>query len=464
MATERANSTGERARAPGAARQAMGEAARPTPGNHAMGRLLAMGGEGIPGARHARQAVAGAVAGRLPFAQRIYDETGGRVDARRVPAAVVPGLPSRGVALGGRIALRPDAGIEVARHELGHVLGGDEHVARRAERDPAALAALVRGAPRDGWDRDPKLRYLRLYIEDLYVDVAYDPERAQETDEVQGALEDAHKKVRSILSTAEQKSVDWKQFDANVANWIESGYEGMFPLADAFAGKDDGELVLDKAHDGGGSTGQENELRSVVLEGLELKYDDTLAKTAAVAPKVEVTPDGVVKRVESRWPLLRVSADQVKFKEGPKKKDEVKAPPKLKGGLTFTSGMFKESLGQLKSSKDKQKKFKKSVAPKKKLGQTMTGVVELIFGPSLTADERAPYYRARATSIFQETVRAGWGAGGLPFGDFARAYNLAIEGAAMDDPTLAQYAIVVEKPDVLIGCATIDKASQTPVP
>lgn len=444
-------------------------AAGPIP-NRSMGRLLGGAAGEMPGADHARRAVAGAAPGRFPFADRIARETGGRVDARSIPTAVVPGLPSRGVAFGGRIALRPDAGIAVARHELSHVLGADERTARRAERDGSVLAGLTRRAPRDGWDRDPKFNYLRLYIEDLYVDVEYDPKQASDGKYREAVLEEAEKQVRTILSEVESSSVDWKDFATNVDGWIERGFDGMFPLFDAFAGKDDGTLEVDKAH-GGGSVGQENEIRSAIIQGTSIKYDMTLARTKAVASRVKVDEKGEVAEVPSPWPLLRVSADQVTKAPVKEKKPEEKTGPMIGGpkpglrkAMTFSPGMFQKEL----LKKKKRKKRKKSPSPEKKVAppkrlkdeEMKQGVIELIFGPVDSSDDDAARRRATATSLFIETLVASWGKGGLPFQSFAGVYNSAIESAASNDKSMADYKIGEAVSDVVIGCMTVDPEAQ----
>lgn len=448
-------------------------------GNHAIGKMLASAGAGeLPGALFARRAVARAVPGRFPFAAQIARETGGRVDAGRVPTAIDASLPSRGVVYGGRVALRPDAGIEVARHELGHVLGGDEHIARRAERDPSVLAGLTPRAPRDGWDRDPSLRYLRLYLEDLYVDVAYDPKQRDKSDVVAEVLVDARKKAESIMSKSEIASVNWDHFAANLSQWIGLGYDGMFPLFDAFGTDDGGELEVFKGHSDG-SIGQETEIRSAILEGLELKYDATLGHTPAKSERVTARDDGTVERVSSPWPLMRVSADQItdvpkdekSSSKSKPKTDETKTVPKgitgLPGGglirsLTFSPEDFKRK--KLRSSKRKLRVHRKPTAPKKKLGVRKRGVIELIFGPLPSEDEKAQIRRADASRIFLETVHGLWGAGGVPFGDFAVAYNKEIEKTAKRDHGMASYAIEVDDPKVLIGCMSLDADSQTGPP
>ncbi|MFV8753030.1 hypothetical protein ACNOYE_20985 [Nannocystaceae bacterium ST9] len=96
--------------------------------------------------------VGGATTGRFPFGERLQAETGGAVEPHAIPSVVVPGLPDRGVSVAGKVALRPDAPIEVARHELAHSLGADEATAHRAEQNPRVLAGLSKSArPIDGW-------------------------------------------------------------------------------------------------------------------------------------------------------------------------------------------------------------------------------------------------------------------------------------------------------------------------
>lgn len=99
----------------------------------------------------AQQAVSGATAGRYPFGDRIRAETRGTVNPHAVPATVVNQLPGLGVCQDGKVALRQGAGIDVARHELAHALGGDEATADRAGRDPNVLTSLAGGTPVNGW-------------------------------------------------------------------------------------------------------------------------------------------------------------------------------------------------------------------------------------------------------------------------------------------------------------------------
>ncbi|MCA9539841.1 MAG: hypothetical protein KC620_13180 [Myxococcales bacterium] len=135
--------------APAKASRAPEGASRRPAGNRAIGRAMAAAAaECTPSA--ARQAVAGARAGRFPFGDRIAAETGGRIDPHKVPSTVVDGMPGMGVCHGGLVALRRDAPIEIARHELAHALGGGEAIAHRAQRDASVLRGLS-GPPVDGW-------------------------------------------------------------------------------------------------------------------------------------------------------------------------------------------------------------------------------------------------------------------------------------------------------------------------
>lgn len=99
----------------------------------------------------AQQAVSGASAGHFPFGDRIRDESQGLLDPHAVPAKIVSSLPGLGVCHDGKVALRSDAGIEVARHELAHAMGADEATAQRAGRSPDVLASLKPGPPVSGW-------------------------------------------------------------------------------------------------------------------------------------------------------------------------------------------------------------------------------------------------------------------------------------------------------------------------
>jgi hypothetical protein len=99
----------------------------------------------------AKRAVAGERAGRLPFAERIKTESGGKLDPDLVPSTVVSELPGPGVCQDGKIALRKDAGIEVVRHEVAHALGADEETATKAGRNPGILTSLRPRPPVDGW-------------------------------------------------------------------------------------------------------------------------------------------------------------------------------------------------------------------------------------------------------------------------------------------------------------------------
>lgn len=101
----------------------------------------------------ASRAVSQAQKGRFPFGDQIAAETKGAIDPHAVPAAVVSDLPGLGVCLDGKVALRSGAGIDVARHELAHALGGNEAVADQASSDPSVLSALSSksGPSIDGW-------------------------------------------------------------------------------------------------------------------------------------------------------------------------------------------------------------------------------------------------------------------------------------------------------------------------
>lgn len=99
----------------------------------------------------AARAVSQSAQGQYPFGDRIAAETGGAINPHVVPSTVVSKLPGLGVCHGGKVALRQDAGIEVARHELAHALGADEATAYRAGRNPKVLTALGSGPPVDGW-------------------------------------------------------------------------------------------------------------------------------------------------------------------------------------------------------------------------------------------------------------------------------------------------------------------------
>ncbi|MFO0578521.1 MAG: hypothetical protein U1A78_31335 [Polyangia bacterium] len=90
----------------------------------------------------ARHAVRSAAPGRFPFGDRIAAETRGAIDPHTVPSVVVDKLPGLGVCQDGKVALRKGSGIDVARHELAHALGGDEATAQRASRDPGVLRSL----------------------------------------------------------------------------------------------------------------------------------------------------------------------------------------------------------------------------------------------------------------------------------------------------------------------------------
>lgn len=103
------------------------------------------------------QWVSGARVGNFPHGNRIARETQGTVNPHAIPSVVVPNLPDRGVCVDGKIGLRPDAPVEVARHEVAHSLGANEAIAHRAERDPSVLSGLQdsishnSAAPVDGW-------------------------------------------------------------------------------------------------------------------------------------------------------------------------------------------------------------------------------------------------------------------------------------------------------------------------
>ena len=101
----------------------------------------------------ARHAVRGATTGRFPFGDRIAAETRGALDPHAVPSVVIDQLPGLGVCQDGKVALRRGSGIDVARHELAHALGGDESTAQAASRDPGVLRSL--SAPQSSQAGEP---------------------------------------------------------------------------------------------------------------------------------------------------------------------------------------------------------------------------------------------------------------------------------------------------------------------
>ncbi|MCB9763526.1 MAG: DUF4157 domain-containing protein [Alphaproteobacteria bacterium] len=233
-------------------------------------------------------------------------------------------------------------------------------------------------------ERKPGMKYLRLYKGSEWVDVEYDP-RTADAGEV---AEEAHRQVEGLLVAAEKRTVNWRVFEGNITEWVTRGYDGMFSVEEAFAGKADdrveplaGEFTL----------GVENELRDARLRAEGLKYGWDVAVTPVMSRRPGVTHRGTAKTRETDWPLLKLSTDQAKFHS-----------------KVVTDGMI--------------------------------GCVELIFGPAPARDARVHERRGVVSRLVEQSFK-DLDDRIVTVAELVHHYNQLLADAVKGDAGLAEYKL-----------------------
>jgi hypothetical protein len=273
-------------------------------------------------------------------------------------------------------AYRPDdpSGIKLLAHEV-------THVAQQAQASAPAVQL----------ERKPGHKYIRLFHEDRYVDVAYDPSKISNEAELTTVLAQATNDVAKLLTTDELYDIHWNVFEGNLVEWMNKGFDGMLPLTEVVGGQDEEPETLIESH----GFGIENELRKVKVRykgNGGMVYDMTIASTPKKTVQKKMNSHGKVTLQETSWPLLTVATDQV----------------------------------------DKPKDSKQ---------QATDAVVELKFGPGNADDAREIETRAKVTAIFEEAAKSLWGAGGQYVSVLVKQYNTLL--LAEKDEDLHAYVLEV---------------------
>lgn len=98
----------------------------------------------------------------------------------------------------------------------------------------------------------------------------------------------------TLLAGEAPSTTAWRNFDTNLASWIDGGFDGALSIGKAMtnaAAPEDRTSVVDVFR-----MGTEQELRGVKITGAGVEYSAEMAKT---------------RKVSGDWPLMTISADQV---------------------------------------------------------------------------------------------------------------------------------------------------------